>query len=513
MTAQLLPLVARKIHKGDGASTSSDLDTDSLVVLAELAVGDIVQIRAGETVPCDGEVIQGHTAIIESILTGESEPVEKHVGDEVIAGTMNTDGTVLIKVTASERDTRLSTIEKLTRFAEQDKPKIQELANKVARYFVAAVLIVASGVFTFWWFYDQSQAFWVMLSVLVVTCPCALSLATPTVLTATTAALRRLGLLVLKGHVIETLTKVTQVVFDKTGTLTEGHPKVVEVLVLEPTMEQQTVLAIAAALEDGASHPIANAFTAFKGRYPVLEREIVTGAGVRGVVSVNDEPQLYSLGKPSFSIDVSVDSSAAKAVDIPSAGQWLLLAREQQPIAWIRLSDPLRASSVPAIQQLQQSLPVHILSGDHPSVVKTMANDLGVLSFQGGVLPEQKLAYIQEQQGTQQAQTLLMVGDGINDVPVLAGADVSIAMGSASDFARTHADAILLNSDLKVLPKAVLLAHRCRKIMRQNITFSLMYNVTALPLAAAGFIPPYIAAIGMSLSSLVVVINALRVNH
>jgi Cu2+-exporting ATPase len=447
----------------------------------------------------------------------------------------------------------LSTIERLTTFAEQDKPKVQELANTVSRYFVGAVLVVSVAVYTFWYFYQPEQAFWIMLSVLVVTCPCALSLATPTVLTATISKMRAHGLLVIKGHVIETLTHVSHVVFDKTGTLTYGKPCVAEVRLIEPSvaymraagvhiikpLTKEQVLAIAAALEGGSSHPIAHAFINTNTSIQVKDQVLHTGAGVEGKIIADGKAHRYFLGKPQFLYD---------ELALPSSGQWLLLSRvsgdkvlselsEQAvedsglastsksvstsvsksdlnscicPIAWIRLSDELRPTAQPAVAEFQQKgIAVDILSGDNMSVVSDMATDLGVSAFHAGVMPEEKLAYIRQQQ-TQQ-KTVLMVGDGINDVPVLAGANVSIAMGSASDFARTHADAILLNNDLTVLTKAVDIAHHCKKIMWQNITWALAYNLIALPLAAAGFIPPYLAAIGMSLSSLIVVVNALRV--
>jgi Cu2+-exporting ATPase len=493
---RLLPLVARRVNKNN-PQTLDD------IILAELQVGDLIQIFSGDTIPCDGKVIEGQSAVVEAILTGEAEPVHKKPGDSVIAGTVNTDGSLLVKATAVNRQTRLSTIEKLTTFAEQDKPKVQELANTVARYFVAAVLCVSAAVFTFWSFYEPESAFWITLSVLVVTCPCALSLATPTVLTATVSAMRSYGLLILKGHVIETLTHIHCVVFDKTGTLTYGKPRVVEVQVLDDQLSEDQALAIAAALEQGSSHPISHAFNEYAGAYLATERQISTGAGVQGMIHFDGQHQYYSLGKPSFATGIDMP--------LPSVGQWILLAREVDPVAWIRLSDTLRQTAVSAVPQLQQQgITVDIVSGDHAPVVHQMASQLGDLNYRAGFSPEEKLAYIREQQSQQ--QTVLMVGDGINDVPVLAGADVSIAMDSASDFARTHADAVLLNGDLTVLPKAVALSKRCKAIMRQNITWALLYNITALPLAAAGFIPPYLAALGMSLSSLIVVLNALRVS-
>ena len=507
--ARLLPLVAQRVNPND----HQEIET---IVLAELALGDLVQIVAGDTIPCDGEVIEGRSTVVEALLTGEAEPVNKESGDAVIAGTVNTDGSLLIRATATDRQTRLSTIEKLTTFAQQDKPKIQELANQVARYFVAAVLCVSAAVFTFWSIYAPESALWITLSVLVVTCPCALSLATPTVLTATISAMRRHGLLVLKGHVIETLTHINRVVFDKTGTLTYGKPSVVKVQLVDTRLSEDAVLSIAAALEQGASHPIASAFNAYIGNYAATHRQITTGAGIEGMVCIDDSSEyMYRLGKPIFAV--------GSDVTLPSSGQWILLSRCMQAgaksvsegvcyeaMAWICLSDTLRKTAVSAIGGLQkQAVAVDILSGDNVFVVRDMAEQVGAKNYRAAVSPEEKLEYIRDQQRHQ--QTVLMVGDGMNDVPVLAGADVSVAMDSASDFACSNADAVLLNGDLTVLLKAMALSHRCKIIMRQNITWALLYNIVALPLAAAGFIPPYLAAIGMSLSSLIVVLNALRV--
>jgi Cu2+-exporting ATPase len=501
-TTRLLPLIARRMVN----------DRIEEVVLDELTIGDRVHIAAGNSLPCDGEVIQGVSTVNESLITGEAEPVRKQIGDQVIAGTVNMDGTLIIRATATQQATRLSTIERLTTFAEQDKPRAQQLANTVARYFVAAVLVGSAAVYTFWYFHQPEMALWITLSVLVVTCPCALSLATPAVLTATLSRMRTNGLLVLKGHVIETLAQVTRVVFDKTGTLTYGKPCVVKITIVDGRYPREQVLAIAAAIERGSSHPIAHAFIDYEKHYRVDNHVLHTGVGVEGSVSIDGKDRRYFLGKPTF-----LDANMAP----PAKGQWLLLSGsnndhdsnsndEQSPIAWICLSDELRASANNAVADLQKNrLAVDILSGDHVSVVRSIANNLGVLSYQAGVMPEEKLAYIRQLQANN--DTVLMLGDGINDVPVLAGADVSIAMGSASDFARTHADAILLNNDLTMLAKNIALAHRCKSIMRQNMAWALAYNFSVLPLAAAGFIPPYLAAIGMSLSSLVVVINALRV--
>jgi Cu2+-exporting ATPase len=491
---QILPMTVSKIVDGQ----------QTLIPLAELAIGDYVRVHSGETIPCDGVVIQGKSAVTESVLTGEVKPVLKQAKDKVIAGTVNTDGSLLIKVSAVGESTQLSTIAELVDLAAQQKPKIQTLADRVASYFVLAVLIVSLSVYFIWYSIEPPSALWITLSVLVVTCPCALSLATPTALTAAFAVMRKQGVLVLKNHVIETLINIKKVIFDKTGTLTHGEPEVTRVTCLEKGINKRQILAIAAALEEGSSHPIAKAFIKFRAKKTAKDLQITTGAGVSG----NVEGSEYRLGKPDF-----VLGNQVKKISLPRHGQWLLLAQKNvtenqwQPLAWIGLSDRLRSSALVAINGLQEhTIESEILSGDSEVVVKSLANRLnvGYLSAQS---PEQKLQYLKSQQDL---MPVMMVGDGINDVPVLAAADVSVAMDSASDFARTRADMVLIDGNLSELPTVIRLAEKTKTIIRQNLAWALGYNLTALPLAAMGYIPPYLAAIGMSLSSLIVVCNALR---
>ncbi len=500
--AELLPLTVTKV-------SDKDATDDSVVPLVELKCGDCIRVFSGDTIPCDGVVVDGSSAVVEAIITGEAKPVPKKKGDSLIAGTVNTDGALLVEVTATGSETRLSTISHLVQKAEQDKPQLQKLADKVASYFVAVVLVISAIVFLSWWHIEPESALWVTLSVLVVTCPCALSLATPTALTATIAMMRRLGLLILKGHVIEALTKIDKVIFDKTGTLTHGQPKIMGVENINTELTESEILSIAAALEQGSSHPIARAFDECKIFSKANNNETLTGAGVSGDISGHH----YRLGKPEYTLRIT--DVLAKEISITSSlpvmpstkGQWLLLTKDAQALAWIGLSDQVRNSANAAVKALSdKNIGAEILSGDNHSSVKTVADALAI-DFHAAQMPEEKLAYVRQQQNSHR---LMMVGDGINDVPVLAGADVSVAMDSATDFARARADSVLLHGDLTILPKAIQLAKKAKKIIRQNVFWALTYNLLALPLAAFGFIPPYAAAIGMSLSSLVVVFNALR---
>jgi Cu2+-exporting ATPase len=527
MATQLLPI----------SVTTVDADNNERQIpLVELQIAQRVRIGNGDTIPCDGRVISGRSAVVESLLTGEVKPVSKIVGDNVIAGTVNTDGTLIVEATAVGSRTRLSMISQLVQQAEQSKPAVQMLADRVASYFVAVVLLSAAAVFTYWWNVEPESALWVTLSVLVVTCPCALSLATPTALTASVAMMRKMGLLVLKSHVIETLTTINKVIFDKTGTLTHGKPVIMVVKLAQAdtvksinnksgsararVIDEATILSIAASLEQGSSHPLARAFDNITDRFIVVDQDTFTGEGVCGDIDSDH----YRLGKPSFSKfkaaknGHSLNESRDKLVDEQSivqstifetgeSGQWLLLTKNGCELAWIGLSDQLRDSATSSIDQLKaKGIESEILSGDNYASVKSVADELKI-NFKAAQMPEDKLNYVRHQQKKYQ---LMMVGDGINDVPVMAGADLSIAMDSATDFARTHADSILLHNDLTLLPKIITLAEKTKTIIKQNITWAIAYNLSALPLAALGYLPPYLAAIGMSVSSLVVLLNALR---
>jgi Cu2+-exporting ATPase len=497
MAAQLLPISVTCVQ---------DETNESQIPLGELQIGHQVRISNGDTIPCDGRVISGKSSVVESLLTGEVKPVTKVAGDRVIAGTVNTDGTLIVEATAVGSRTRLSMISQLVQQAEHAKPAMQMLADRVASYFVATVLLSSALVFTYWWNVEPSSALWVTLSVLVVTCPCALSLATPTALTASVAMMRKMGLLVLKSHVIETLTHIDKVIFDKTGTLTHGEPVIMAVkLVLankpDIVIDEDTVLSIAASLEKGSSHPIARAFDHIANRFIVANQETFTGEGVCGDINGDH----YRLGKPVFATLTNKNPSNSKPDE--KAGQWLLLTKNGCELAWISLSDQLRDSAINCVAQLKlKGIQSEVLSGDNYALVKSVADKLAV-DFHAAQMPEDKLNYVKSQQ---KKYRLMMVGDGINDVPVMAGADLSIAMDSATDFARTHADSVLLHNDLTLLPKIITLAEKTKKIIRQNITWAIAYNLSALPLAAMGYLPPYLAAIGMSASSLIVLLNALR---
>lgn len=497
--AQLMPLTACCIPQDSAHEETKNIP------LKMLALDDLVLVKAGDTFPCDGIVVNGESEAVEAIITGESNPVAKKVGDKVIAGTLNGQSALRVRVTAIGSATQLSSIERLAVQAAEEKPKQVVAADKIARFFVARLLVVCAGVFLFWWFKDSSRAFWITLSVLVVTCPCALALAMPAALSAATANLRQRGFLVARGHVIETLPKITRVIFDKTGTLTLGRFAITDVLLLAE-QKRDHVLEIAAALEADSNHPIARAFKNSHNNIRASNVKQTTAAGIEGIVGGD----IYRLGTQEFAREIMPVSLPTLA--LPDQNKlWLLLANTQGAIAWFGLEDEVRPSAQAAISELQKmGIAVELLSGDQSGAVAQLAKKLGVDEFTAGAKPEAKLAQLHLAQ--QRGETVLMVGDGINDVPVLAGADVSVAMASASDLAQTRADTVLLNNQLSLLPKAIEIAERTHNIIKQNLMLSLAYNLIALPLAASGHVAPWAAAIGMTMSSLIVVLNALRLS-
>ncbi|MDX2350491.1 MAG: heavy metal translocating P-type ATPase [Porticoccus sp.] len=479
---------------------------EEAVPVKALQPGDLIRVAAGDTIPCDGEIHEGVSSVIEAVLTGEQMPVCKQQGDLVSAGTVNSESPLLVRVSAVGHQTRLSAILKLVEKAKTEKPVQVALADRVASHFVLAVLLVALVVALWWWQHQPDQALWVVLSVLVVTCPCALSLATPAAMAVATGELRRRGFLVSRGHVLEVLSSADQLIFDKTGTLTLGNMSIAHVVPLAEVPAER-LLKLAAGLESGSLHPIARAFSDIADKALVRDVTQQVGAGISGTV----ENTQYAIGQPSYITELF----GFIAPDLPTvaSGQLpLLLADKNRPLGWVLLQDELRPGAACAITRLRaQGIEVSLLSGDRQATVDEMAEKLGITERCGGMSPEQKLAEANRLQKA--GHRVIMVGDGINDVPVLSGADASVAMGDATDFARIHADSILLSSNLDTLPKAITLARKTRRVIQQNLGWALCYNLLALPLAAAGMIPPWAAAIGMSVSSLLVVLNALRLNH
>lgn len=493
--AQLLP---RRAWKLAGAER---VETDP----AALAPGDVVAIPAGEAAPADAVVEEGATEFDESLLTGETYPVQKRPGDRVLAGAINLASPVSARVERAPGEALLDVIRRQMESAASRKPRWAILADRIATQFVVAIVVLAAAGAVAWWFIDPSKALWVAVATLVVTCPCALSLATPVALTACVNALSRHGVLVTSGRAIEALASATHLAFDKTGTLTTGrmHLRAIEPL---GSLDRESCLAMAAALESALSHPIAHALVKARpsGRPAPSASDIraVAGAGVEATVA----GRRVRVGSPDFCAGIAgtpfagpVDSSeplAAMAAD----GEWL---------AAFRFEDALRPESRELVSRARAAgCEVVLLSGDRAPVVDRVAAELGIATAIAGASPEEKARRVEAMAAG--GAIVAMIGDGINDAPVLARAQVSIALASGAALAQSQADLVVANPSLLAIGEAIELARRTRRIIRQNIGWSIAYNAFTLPLALGGFLTPWLASLGMSLSSLLVVANALR---
>ncbi|CAG8864814.1 heavy metal translocating P-type ATPase [Pseudomonas fluorescens] len=472
------------------------------ILLSELRIGDQVLVHPGAILPADGKILDGQSSVDESLLTGEYLPQPRTLGDAVTAGTLNVEGALTVEVQALGQDTRLSAIVRLLDRAQAEKPRLAEIADRAAQWFLLLSLIAAAAIGLLWWELDASRAFWIVLAMLVATCPCALSLATPTALTAATGTLHKLGLLLTRGHVLEGLNQIDTVIFDKTGTLTEGRLALRSIRPLG-TLDSDQCLSLAAALENRSEHPIARAF----GRAPMAAEEVhsTPGLGLEGLV----DGRRLRIGQPRFVCELS----GAVVPSMPEeAGQWLLLGDSQGPLAWFVLDDRLRADAPALLAACKaRGWRTLLLSGDSSPMVASVAAELGIDEARGGLRPDDKLQVLQQLH--KEGRKVLMLGDGVNDVPVLAAADISVAMGSATDLAKTSADAVLLSNRLDALVQAFSLARRTRRVIIENLLWAGLYNGLMLPFAALGWITPVWAAVGMSISSLTVVLNALRLTR
>ncbi len=472
---------------------------EEIVAAVKLSPGDVVMVGPGESFPADGSVLEGASNVDESLLTGESRPVEKQVGATVIGGSLNLASPLVVRVEKIGADTVLSGIVRLLDRALAEKPRLAVVADQVASWFILAVLIIAAGVALAWYYIDPARAFWITVSVLVVTCPCALGLAAPVALTAALGRLTRLGLLSTRGHALETLARATDFVFDKTGTLTTGEFRLRRSDIVRGT--ESDALAIISALEQGATHPIATALRAAAPDHTLTASQLLNhpGKGVEGDVAGRH----YRLGTPEF--------IAHSAPDLGPGLTLVGLADEAGPIAWFGLGDELRPHALTLVKELRgMGVRLHLLSGDREDNVAALAAHLGIEHAQGGMLPEDKLAQVKAMQA--QGAIVAMTGDGVNDAPVLAQAQVSIAIDQGAEAAQAAADMVLLSSELLCLADGVRIARKTQKIIRQNLFWAAFYNFAAIPAAALGLVTPWMAGIGMSLSSLLVVLNAMRVS-
>ncbi|MDX1635718.1 MAG: heavy metal translocating P-type ATPase [Marinobacter sp.] len=478
-------------------------DQIRVVPVHQLREGDLIRVKPGETLPVDGEIVSGRSTLNEAALTGEYLPETRKPGDLGHAGSINGEGPLTVRVIRTGANTRLSGILRILDRVQAEKAPVARMADRIARVFVSRVLIVAPLVWLGWWYMGADNAFDITLSVLVVTCPCALSLATPTAITSATMHLRKLGFLPTRGHTLESLSTVDTVVFDKTGTLTRGELSLVTVKTFGHLSEARC-LELAAGLEQYSEHPIARAL---QSRHPAPVRDVRNHIG-DGLSGLLDGRKLF-IGHSDFLKQKVAGAMPSWRSD---NGLEVWLADEHRWLACLVLDDEPRPDAAETIATLKaRGLRTLLLSGDRSGHVDRIAKMLGIDEAIGQASPEDKLATLQRL--ADEGRTLMMVGDGLNDLPSMAGARVSVAMGSAADLTRLKADAVLLNGQPRQILAALDTSRATRRIIRQNMTWALAYNVCALPLAAAGLVPPWLAAIGMSLSSLFVVLNALRLGR
>lgn len=465
------------------------------VPLGALAAGDIVRVPIGETVPADARLLDENASFEESLLTGEANPVHKSPGDAVFAGTICRERPARLRVCETGAATRLSQLVRLVEQAQSHRPALAAGADRVAKVFVTTLLLVAVLVFLAWRVQNPERAFEVTLALLVISCPCALSLAVPAALAAANSALARLGVLPARPDALERLAGVSDLVFDKTGTLSDGQPALVDVQAIAP-FDREQVLDIAAALERDSTHPLAGMFVRAAGG-ALVARDVVAhpGHGIEGIVA----DRAWRLGQASFAAPADDDGAV-----------WL--GDGHRAIARFVLADRLRPDAASTFDALRtRQLTLHIVSGDAAEAVRRIAASLRPQQAHARQTPEAKLAYVRRLQAN--GRRVAMIGDGLNDAPVLAAADVSIAMGEGAALAQQAADLVLTSPALARIPQAIDLARRTRRIVRQNFAWAVAYNLIALPLAAAGLVTPWLAAIGMTLSSLTVTLNALRLSR
>ncbi len=480
---KLMPMTATKLVEKQ----------EILIAAKKLVASDIVLIKAGELVPADGVIIAGKSQLNEAMLSGEPLPVTKSVGDKVYAGTVNGDSNLNIEVSHHNQTSLLSQLIRLSEATQTHKPKLALLSDKIAQYFVAVILCCALSTLIYWQQHLPEQAFWITLSVLVATCPCALSLATPTALTCATTRLNRAGIMIKSAHVLETLPKVDCFAFDKTGTLTVGEFVVNDIITVN-NLDKSKVLSIAAALESHSEHPIARAFTPYRDfSFHAEQVTIHSGMGVSAQINQQD----FHIGKPSWLLQAHEYQDAQ-----------CVLMKGQQLIAVFYLTDKIRTDACELIDSLQQAkIDTLMLSGDNQAGCEHVLADLAINNCFSQLSAQDKVNILKDYQAT---QTLAMVGDGVNDTPVFGAAHVSIAMGGGTDIAKNGADVILLNNKLATISTLLRVAKKNRRIIYQNYAWAFSYNMIVLPLAMAGYITPYMAVIGMSTSSLLVITNSLR---
>ncbi|WP_421955621.1 heavy metal translocating P-type ATPase [Polaromonas sp.] len=485
------------------------------VAVRRLRAGDLIRVLPGEAFPADGQVISGNTFADEALLTGESRAVARPQGASVLAGSHNLSAVVQVRIEQVGPATRYAQIVSLMQRASVDKPRLALLADRVARPFLWFVLFAAFTAAVFWWGTDPARALMAAVAVLVVTCPCALSLATPSAMLTTAGLLARNGVLVRRLQAIESLAAVDTVIFDKTGTLTEAHMALHNVQVRAGVTAAQA-LQLASAMARHSLHPVSRALVAQAGKSGLPEPGPVQVTDVVEVMGQGLEGRLApSSSSPGPCCMGHVRLGSARFCNVesrPGEGLLVYLADGLGWLARFEFGEAVRADAALAVAALQAvGMDVQMLSGDREATALRMAVRLGIRQAQGDCTPQAKLAHLQALQ--QQGRKVLMVGDGLNDGPVLAGAHVSIAMGLAAPLAQAQSDFVMPGGQLMLLPAMFGQARRTMRVVRQNLLWAAAYNAVCVPIAVAGWMPAWLAGLGMALSSLLVIANAARLAH
>ncbi|MFZ6846361.1 heavy metal translocating P-type ATPase [Undibacterium sp. RuTC16W] len=512
---QLNPMLAQRLMHYPDNRQAVTISAD------EVQTNDVLMIAAGEQVPADGVVIEGQSDCDESLMTGESHPLPKSSGDQLMAGSMNLSGVLLMRAQQVGNDTKLSSLVSMMESAANEKPPLVRLADKHASRFLVIILIVAALTACIWWRIDPDRALWIAISVIVVTCPCALSLATPGVMSAAIGQMATHGVLVAKGKAIESMAKATHCIFDKTGTLTFGKLRLLSTVYCAGREQHSSQLAaakvdaISLAMTSNSMHPvskaIADAISSNNGASTdntsdeVAVTHLLELAG--GGIEARIEGKKYRLGRYDFVAEI-----CPQLCPLPSHFEdrtISVLGSEDGFLAMYALEDTLRKDAADVVQGIQQSgKKILLLSGDREEVVQSVAQQCGIANARGNLSPADKYAVVQNLQ--RQGAIVMMVGDGMNDGPVLSLADISVAMGQGAPVSQSRSDLLLMSNRLSDLEFAMTIAAKAMQLIRQNLIWAIVYNLIAIPAAVTGLLEPWHAAVGMSVSSLIVVLNALR---